>query len=156
ALGDATLGEIDGDLALAGHGGSVAEILGSADGRVALLMDQGRVSKSTLEIAGLNVLNYVLVKLFGDESVRINCAAAALTAKDGTLRSDLALIDTDTATITVDGSVDLKAETLDLRVHPNAKKLRLLTLRSPLHVHGTFAHPDVGVDKGPLIARGIG
>jgi hypothetical protein len=32
--------------------------------------------------------------------------------------------------------------------------MRVLTLRSPLYVKGTFAHPDAGVKAGPLIARG--
>ena len=31
--------------------------------------------------------------------------------------------------------------------------MRVLTLRSPLYVKGTFKHPDAGVKAGPLIAR---
>jgi uncharacterized protein involved in outer membrane biogenesis len=36
-----------------------------------------------MEIAGLNVGNYVVGKLFGDEDVKINCAAADVGIKDG-------------------------------------------------------------------------
>jgi uncharacterized protein involved in outer membrane biogenesis len=34
--------------------------------------------------------------------------------------------------------------------------LRLLSLRSPIHVKGTFRNPDIGIDKGVLFARGAG
>jgi uncharacterized protein involved in outer membrane biogenesis len=32
--------------------------------------------------------------------------------------------------------------------------MRIVTLRSPLYVKGTFKNPDAGVKAGPLIARG--
>jgi len=32
--------------------------------------------------------------------------------------------------------------------------VRIVTLRSPLYVRGTFKDPDYGVKPGPLIARG--
>jgi uncharacterized protein involved in outer membrane biogenesis len=32
--------------------------------------------------------------------------------------------------------------------------LRIITLRSPLYVRGTFQSPNAGVKAGPLIARG--
>lgn len=155
SLKQTTLGEINGDLKLAGHGNSIAQVLGTSNGEVQLLIDEGVINKSLLEIAGLNVLNYVLTKLFGDEPVRIHCAAADLVAKDGVLTPRLFSIDTDDAEITVDGSIDLGTEKLDLTVHPQAKRLRLLSLRSPLHVRGTLSKPDVGVNKGPLLIRGV-
>jgi uncharacterized protein involved in outer membrane biogenesis len=155
SLEQASLGEVNGDLHLAGHGNSIAAVLGTSDGEVRLLINEGEINKSILEIAGLNVLNYILTKLFGDEPVRIHCAAADLIAKDGVLTPRIFSIDTDAAEITVDGNIDLGSEKLDLTVHPQAKKLRLLSLRSPLHVRGTLSKPDVGVNKGPLILRSV-
>jgi uncharacterized protein involved in outer membrane biogenesis len=32
----------------------------------------------------------------------------------------------------------------------------VLSLRSPLYLRGTLKHPDAGVEKGPLLARGAG
>lgn len=155
ALQDA-LGEVNAEAALSGSGNSVAALLGSADGEVKLLMSRGVVSRELMELAGLNVANYVVVKLFGDESVRINCAAADLGANDGVLQTRLALVDTDNALIDISGKVDLGSETNDLDIRPNTKGLRIFSLRSPLYVRGTFAQPDVGVQKGPLLLRGGG
>src|SRR5690606_16637310 len=55
--------------------------------------------------------------------------------------------------VTMDGTVSLKKETLDLDIRPQNKTLRVLTLRSPLYAKGTFKNPDVGVQPGPIAAR---
>jgi uncharacterized protein involved in outer membrane biogenesis len=56
--------------------------------------------------------------------------------------------------INVDGTVNLATEEMMLDVYPHTKAFRVFSLRSPLYVRGTFKKPDVGVMKGPLIARG--
>ncbi|BFI95785.1 MAG: AsmA family protein [Rhodanobacter sp.] len=151
-----SLGEINGDAALDARGNSVAALLGSASGQVKLLMDNGAISRNLLETAGLNVGNIVLGKLFGDRTVKIDCAASDFTAQDGLFRTRLFVFDTQDALIDVKGTVNFADEKLDMDVIPHTKGLRLLTLRSPLYVRGTLKQPDVGVHAGPLIARGAG
>lgn len=151
-----SLGEINGDAALDARGNSVAALLGSASGQVRLLMNNGAISRNLLEMAGLNVGNIVLGKLFGDKTVQIDCAASDLVAKDGLFSTRLFVFDTQDALINIKGTVNFANEKLDLDVIPHTKGIRLFTLRSPLYVHGTFKQPDVGVHTGPLIARGAG
>lgn len=151
-----SLGEINGDAALDARGNSVAALLGSASGQLKLLMDNGAISRNLLETAGLNVGNIVLGKLFGDRTVKIDCAAGDFQAQDGLFRTRLFVFDTQDALINVDGTVDFADEKLNLDVIPHTKGVRLFTLRSPLYVHGTFKQPDVGVHAGPLLARGAG
>lgn len=151
-----SLGQVNGDAALDGDGNSVARLLGSSDGEVKVLVNNGAVSKLLLEAAGLNIANIVITKLVGDQPEKINCGAADLLAKQGVWRARLFLIDAETMTIDVDGSIDLANETLDLTIHPRSKGVRVLSLRSPLYLRGTLKHPDAGVEKGPLLARGVG
>jgi uncharacterized protein involved in outer membrane biogenesis len=56
----------------------------------------------------------------------------------------------------MDGTVNLATEQLNLEIQPHTRGLRILSLRSPLYVKGTLKHPDVGVQKGPLLLRGGG
>ncbi len=156
ATADASFGEINGSLALAGEGDSLAAMLGTADGEVKLLIDHGEVSKALLERAGLNLGNLLLTRLFGDRSVTLECAAAQWVADDGVLASQAFVVDTEEALIDVTGTIDLGRERFDLEVKPQSKGLRILSLRSPLTVRGSFLEPEVGVKKGPLIARGVG
>jgi uncharacterized protein involved in outer membrane biogenesis len=151
-----SFGEINGDAKLTAEGNSVAALLGSADGELKLLMNDGAISKTLLETAGLNVGNIIIGKLFGDKTVEINCAATDMVAKHGLFDMRLFVFDTDDALIKVDGTVNLASEKLDLDVKPHTKGLRILSLRSPLYVRGTLKHPDVGVQKGPLLLRGAG
>lgn len=154
--GQATFGQINAKVDLVGTGDSVAAVLGSSDGKVGLLIDEGSISKTLLETAGLNLGNVIIARLFGDREVKINCAASHFVATDGDLVAEAFLIDTDDALIDVSGHVDLGNERMDMTVRPQSKGLRVLSLRSPLYVKGTFRDPDIGVKKGPLIARGAG
>jgi uncharacterized protein involved in outer membrane biogenesis len=151
-----SFGEINGNADLKASGNSIATLLGSADGEVKLLMNDGAISKTLLETAGLNVANIIIGKLFGDKTVKINCAAADMVASDGLFDTRLFVFDTEDATINVDGTVNFANEKLDLNVQPHTKGLRIFSLRSPLYVKGTLKHPDVGVQKGPLLLRGAG
>ena len=151
-----SFGEINGDARMKVRGNSVATLLGGANGEVRLLMNDGAVSKTLLETAGLNVANVVMGKLFGDKTVKINCAAADLAGTDGTFNSQLFVVDTDDAVINVNGTIDFENEKLNLDVVPHTKGLRVISLRSPLYVHGTLKNPDVGVQKGPLLLRSAG
>ena len=151
-----SFGEINGDAALDAQGNSVAALLGSASGELKLLMNDGAISKTLLETAGLNVANIVIGKLFGDKTVKIHCAAADLDASSGLFDTRLFVFDTDDAMVNVTGTVNFASEKLDLDVKPHTKGFRVFSLRSPLYVRGTLKNPNVGVQTGPLLARGAG
>lgn len=149
-----SLGQLNGDASLSGTGNSVADLLGTSNGELKLLMNDGLISRSLMEIAGLNVGNYVVGKLFGDDEVKINCAATDMTIRQGLATPKLFLLDTENAVINVTGNVNFANERMDLSINPESKGIRIITLRSPLYVRGTFKNPDAGVKAGPLIARG--
>lgn len=151
---DSSYGHLNGDASISGRGDSVASLMAGADGRVTVLMDRGAISRNLMELAGLNVGNYLVGKLFGDEPTRINCAAADIPIDDGVARPNVLVFDTQDAVINVTGETDFADETLDFTITPKSKGPRIFTLRTPLTLHGTYADPSPGVKPGPLIARG--
>ena len=151
-----SFGELNGDATISGTGNSVARLLGTANGNLKMLINDGAISRSLMEIAGLNVGNYVVGKIFGDKDVKINCAAADFGIKDGLATSRLFVFDTQNAIIYIDGTANFATERLDLKITPESKGFRVFSLRSPLYVRGTFAHPDAGVEAVPLLLRGAG
>ncbi|MBG6290320.1 AsmA family protein [Pseudomonas nitroreducens] len=151
-----SFGELNGDATIAGTGNSVATILAGANGEMKLLINDGRISRSLMEIAGLNVGNYVVNKLFGDDEVKINCAAADVGIANGLAKPRVFAFDTENAIITVDGTANFATEQLDLDITPQSKGVRIFSLRSPLYVQGTFKNPKAGVHVLPLAARGAG
>ncbi|WP_287496617.1 AsmA family protein [Pandoraea sp. CB10b_02] len=151
-----SVGEVNGDAALTATGNSIAALAGSSNGEIKTLIDRGSVSKLLLEYLGLNVGNIVLTKLFGDKQIEMRCAAADFAVKDGIMDARTFVIDTDDTSIGVTGQIDLKREHFNLTIRPEPKHFGLLSLRSPLHVRGTFKHPDVGVNMPTLVARAGG
>jgi AsmA family protein len=149
----ASVGQLHGDAALSGTGNSIAALLGSSNGEVNAVITQGSVSKLILEAMGLNIGGTVTAMLFGDRQVQLNCMVADLGVKDGLMHTRAFTVDTSDALIDVDGDINLAAEKLALKIYTDTKGTRLLSLRSPLHVEGTFKKPDVGVDKGRVAAK---
>ncbi|WP_420473518.1 AsmA family protein [Noviherbaspirillum sp. ST9] len=149
----ASIGEVNGDAELSAAGNSIAALLASANGEVKSLISQGSVSKFILEAAGLNIASAVAAKLFGDRQVQLNCMAADFGVKNGVMQTRLFVIDTKDATITADGNISFAEEKLNLTIHPESKGVRIISLRSPLYVSGTFKEPDFGVDKGVVAAK---
>jgi len=151
-----SFGELNGDADISGRGNSVAKLLGGANGNLKMLINDGAISRELMELAGLNVGNYVVGKIFGDKEVKINCAAADFDIKTGLATTRLFVFDTENAIIYIDGTANMATEQLDLTVTPESKGWRLISLRSPLYVRGKFIKPDAGVKALPLLLRGAG
>jgi uncharacterized protein involved in outer membrane biogenesis len=149
----ASLGEIGGDAALSAAGNSVASLLGTSNGEVKTLVSKGTMSKFLLEAMGLNIGSVVVTKLFGDRQVQLNCLASDFQVTRGVMQTRAFVLDTDESVVNVTGQINLSSERLALEIQPRNKALRVLSLRSPLYVNGTFKNPDVGIDKGAVALK---
>jgi len=98
----------------------------------------------------------VVTRLFGDEQVKLNCLVADFGVQNGLMRSRLFVVDTAEAVINASGTVNLANEKLDLTLKPDARSMRILSLRSPIYVRGTFKDTDVSIDKGSMALRAGG
>src|SRR5690606_7858927 len=68
ALAEQTIGRIGGDISLSGSGNSVAKMLATSSGDVALGMGNGQVSNLLLELAGLDIAEALKLLVTGDRS----------------------------------------------------------------------------------------
>lgn len=148
-VGDApaSIGTIAARLELDARGNSVAALLGTANGEMSAVVSKGTVSKFVLEAAGLNIATAAITKIFGDRQIPVNCLVADLGVKQGIATPRVFLLDSPDATIHVTGAINLQGERYDLTIHPESKGVRLLSLRAPLYVRGSFENPDVGIDR---------
>lgn len=152
----ASLGEINGDTSLSATGDSIATFLASSNGEIKALISEGTISKLLLEQIGLNIGNVVLSTVFGDKQVQLNCMATDLSVTNGLVQTKTLLLDTSDAILHIDGTIDLAQEKPDLTIRPVSKGVRIVSLRSPIYVRGTFKNPDVDIDKGVLAMRAGG
>ncbi len=149
----ASLGQIHANAALAASGNSLAALAASANGEVKAFVTEGTISKFILEAMGLNIGSIIVTQLFGDRQVQLNCLASDFAVKDGLMQARTFVVDTEDAIIGVEGSINLASEQLALTIRPESKGVRVISLRAPLYVRGTFRKPDVGVDKGVVALK---
>ena len=153
-LAQGAAGRIGGDITLHGRGNSVAAILGSADGDVALGMGRGRISNLIMELAGLDIAEALKFLITKDRQVPIRCAFADFGVREGLMTSRALAFDSTDTIIVGEGTVDLGDEQLDLLLRPRPKDRSILSLRSPLRVGGDFRDPSFRPDLGALGVRG--
>jgi AsmA protein len=151
----ANLGRVDGLVDLSGSGDSIAHMLGSADGRLGLVINGGQVSRLTMETVGLHLLEILALRIGGDEPINIRCGIGDFGIKRGVMKSQVLVFDTEVNNVQGAGSVDFAQERLNLTLLPHTKETRLTSLRSPIYLRGTFAHPQIQLDTGTLTAKGL-
>ncbi|ALU89700.1 AsmA family outer membrane biogenesis protein [Herbaspirillum rubrisubalbicans M1] len=150
---DASFGKLDGQATLTGQGNSVTAMLASAHGEIQADLSQGTISQFILEAAGLNLANAVFAKFYRDQQVKLLCGAADVRIQNGLAQVRRGILNTEDAAIDISGEVDLGKQSLALNVYPRTKQMRILSLRTPLYVRGSFAKPDIGASKSGLAAR---
>lgn len=146
-------GQLDGQVKVVGRGRSTAEILGSLEGGIRFHLRNGSLSHLAVEAAGIDVAQALGVMIRGDKSLVINCNIVDLAVQKGVARPTVFVIDTSDSTLWFDGTVSLQSEALDLRAIVSPKDFSPLTLRSPVHVKGTFSNPSISLEAGRLGAK---
>ena len=148
------VGRIGGQVTLGGSGNSIAKMLATSDGDVAVGMGKGRISNLVMELAGIDIAEALKFLIEGDHTIPIRCAFGDFTVADGVMTSRALAFDTTDTIIVGDGTVSLRDETLDLRLRPRPKDRSLLVFRSPLIVGGTFKDPSFRPDLKRVGLRG--
>ncbi|WP_249405048.1 AsmA family protein [Stenotrophomonas sp. CFBP 13725] len=153
-LAEQASGGIGGEIDLSGNGNSIAAMLGSSDGTVAIGMGKGHVGNLIMELAGLDVAESLKFLFTGDRQIPLRCAFADFGVKDGRMDSRALAVDTTDTLIVGEGSINLKNEQMDLLLKPRPKDISILALRSPLRIDGTFKDPSFRPDFKALGLRG--
>ena len=149
-------GTLNAKVSLTGKGNSVADILGSSNGRLNLDLANGEMSQLITEAIGLDVAQALGMLIAGDVPLRLNCARAAAVVQDGVVKTHYAVLDNKDSTVRIQGGLSLKNESLQLRVVAEPKDFSPLSLRSPLNVTGSFKQPKVSIEGRNLLARAAG
>lgn len=151
-----SVGQVNGEFDLTGKGNSVGSMLASSNGKLGLVVNGGEISKLMMEKIGLHLWEILELKVSGDRLVKLRCAVADFYVEQGVMQTDALVFDTEVTTIVGTGTIDLGKEKLDLTLNPKTKNTSPVALRSPIYIRGSFANPEVGVDKGRVALRALG
>lgn len=144
---DATQGKIQGRLALAGNGRSLAHVMGSANGYMAFALGGGSVSSLMVSLAGLQIFDALVLYVTGDNRIPIKCAVGRLNFQQGNVAFDRTLLDTQKSILHVKGQLSLKSQALNAEVDADPKSFDLLDLHGAVMIQGKLRSPQVSLGR---------
>ena len=143
---DGVTGTLDAEVRLHGAGASLRAIAAGLVGRIEVIGGQGSIRNDLVQAAGAGLTQMLSGWSEGGGDLRLNCIVVRLPVEAGVATGEVILLDTAAATVGGTGTIDLRDESLDLRVTPQAKQTSLMSLAVPFRIGGTLAAPSVGPD----------
>jgi len=154
AIADSSAGTLGGQLQLWLHGESLAEMAGSADGGLFLVMTGRALDRLLVEAAGLDIGEAALA-LLSEDQVPLDCAYLNLQSRDGQADIETLAVDTRDTLFVGGGQIDLEREHLELVIEARPKDWSLPAFSSPLRWQGPLTDPELQVLSSELIGRTI-
>ena len=146
-------GKVGGQAHFVATGNSIADMLATSNGEVALISWGGEASELSIVLTNLDLARAAQLLLKGDENSPIRCVVADFVAENGRMVAKTLVIDTDAEKILGEGSIDFAKERYDLTLNAQSKRPSLLALRGPIVVDGSLSSPQVHPAVGPIAAR---
>ena len=156
AITDLLEGRINFVVDLKGQGTSVCRIMASLNGRTQIAMGAGRMKSTALDTFIGGPAKFLTETFTGKRSeyTVINCMVSQFDIVNGLATSEAMLFDTDYATISGAGNVNLASEAIKLDIDPRSKSATV-SAAVPVEIRRTLAKPQYGVNK-LAAARKIG
>jgi uncharacterized protein involved in outer membrane biogenesis len=140
-------GLIGGAANVKGRGESVGALLASTNGRFGMIMSGGEISETVLAAIDLDGAKLIKLLFTGDKNVPVRCGVIDFDIKDGVMKSETFVIDTAETVILGEGQISLVDESIKMKLSPEPKDPSILSLRTPVHIAGTFKDPLIYPDK---------
>lgn len=139
-------GAVDVELKGRGRGDNLEALAASWDGRLDIVGGEGRVSGDLLGGVGGGLVGLLAGWREADADLRLTCVVGRWPIVQGVATADAVLIDTGAMTVAATGKIDLRDETVNLRISPRAKGTSLMSFAVPVRLSGPLADPQVGPD----------
>jgi uncharacterized protein involved in outer membrane biogenesis len=146
-------GTVGGRAKFTASGNSVAEMLATSTGEVALISLGGDASELAIVLTNLDLARAVELVMRGDANSPIRCIVANLVSDNGVMDAKTLVIDTEAAKILGEGRIDFRNERYDLKLKAQSKRPSLIALRGPIAIDGSFRNPNVHPESAHIAAR---
>jgi len=138
------------DAALSSRSSNRAEVVRDLSGHIDLLVFPRDVSAKALDLWASNLI-WALISVGAESSKQFNCMVARFEVENGILKSRKTFLDTTDIIVRASGEIDLVNGELDLRIAPQSKVERFLSVSTPLRVTGPLDDFHVSVAPAGLL-----
>jgi uncharacterized protein involved in outer membrane biogenesis len=147
-------GTIGGKFVLDSTGNSLAGFLDNGTGELKLIMGHGgNISALLVDLSGLEFGNAILSALGIPNKAVLQCAITDFALEHGIVHTKALLIDTSEANVKGTGDINLRNETLNMRLRTDSKHFTIGSLPTDILIDGTLKKPSIGPDAKELGAR---
>ncbi len=129
----------------------LSEILRHGSGRIEFAVWPQDLRFGVIDVWAVNVLLALVPQVDPDSASKVNCAVGRFVLTDGMLADEGIVLDTSRVRVVGTGTANFINETFALRVRPQSKTARFLSLATPLAVRGTFEDFDISVSPGDML-----
>ena len=129
----------------------LSEILRNGSGQIDFAVWPENMRFQLIDIWAVNVMLALVPQVDPDTTSKINCAVGHFVLNDGMLEDKGIILDTTRVRVTGTGTANFKDETFYIRVRPQSKKARFLSLATPLAVSGSFEDFNILVSPGDTL-----
>lgn len=148
-------GAVAARIRLTGTGNSLHRAASSSNGAMTVVIPRGEIRQAFAELLGINASKALLLLLSEDtRSTALRCGIADFKVVNGVMTLEKGVFDTGVVLASASGRINLKTETMDMRIEGKSKKTRLVRLIAPITLEGPIAKPDIGVEPGTAVAQG--
>ncbi len=148
-------GRLDIDTDLRGTGRDLRAVAADLSGHFGLALVDGAFDAALLGGLPAELRRVLLPQGGTGDRVPLRCGALRVQAEDGAARVRALLLETGIGRLGGEGGVNLRDETLALRLLPDLR-LGGVALRAPVNLAGTLVAPRVGVSREAATAAGLG
>lgn len=138
-------------LDLSARGGSVAEIASNLNGKIDVATGRGNIHSSAFEWIAKDLI-WALIPKGGESGVAdLTCFIGEIDFNKGVGEvAALALVTSEMRT-SGSGKINLRDETINMRLNPRPNDPGLLSLATPVNITGSLTSPSVLPDTGALL-----
>lgn len=139
------------------RGNSVRQILANIDGKITGIVGQARIPEASVSLRTPNLILNLLPRIKRRADLDVECGISQLDLKDGVIDVGVLYLDAEQMNVIGDGTIDLRAETLDLRLSPRPTRSRILAHNMDIIVTGPLSEPEVSnVGAAKAVAADVG
>jgi len=147
-------GPLDAKITFTGRGADLRSLAAGLNGDVEVVMSGGGVANEYVDLLAGDIVREIVPWAHETKEARINCFVSRFQIQEGIATSTGLLLDTDKVAIGGGGTINLRDETLHLRINPKPKQESLVSLAVPIDIKGTLANPSAAPAPG-AVAKGV-
>ena len=146
-------GESDIRMTLNSRAKTADGFIDALNGEIMFVAGEAELETKIFNMWGTGLVSAIVPNLGSEAKTVMNCAIADLKIEQGIATPNALFMDTERLTLTGTGTIDLRDQTLDLKLSPQSKSVEILDVSPSVNVRGPIASPRISPNTASLLGK---